>query len=145
MTDCIRVDGPTGEAAGERTTATHLLWGREDAARRLVVVFLETWLPTTARAASPTHRQSHPRSSAQTRGAFSPHHTPLHSALTGDPFPLVQGASSLGLQSLWFLPFLPSHLNHNTQSCPPSFPGVAKRNRIKYVNPSLPVRPILHV
>ena len=42
MTDCIMVDGPTGEATGERTTATHLLWGREDAARRLVVVFLET-------------------------------------------------------------------------------------------------------
>ena len=141
----MRVDGPTGEAAGERTTATHLLWGREDAARRLVVVLLETWLPTMVRAASPTHRQSRPRVISTDLGSALPSPCPTAlSPLGRPPSPGPGGFLSLAAVPL-VSPLSTKSSEPQYTSSPASFPGVAKRNKIKYVNPSLPARPILHV
>lgn len=91
VTDSMRADGPTGEAAGERTTATHLLWGR----RTRLDGWWSSWRPGFLLWSEqlPTHRQSCPRVISTDLGCVLPLPMPhrVTSPLGRHPSPWSRG------------------------------------------------------
>ena len=145
----MRVDSPTGEAPGRGRRRDHSCSPAVGAGGRgwmaggphpggLASEYGQSSFPyTQVKSAQVISTDPGCMLLSQSPTALSPRRRPPSPGPGGSSLAAVPLVSPLSAKS--------SEPQYTVISLPPSFPGVAERNKIKYVNPSLPVWPILRV